>query len=728
MTDPTAVSAQEVLRAEVHRKAMDAIAHEMAITLTLTSGSSVVTESKDLSCSVLDEAGEQIGYAGWVAIHISTSFLGVAAVLEAYRRDEIHAGDAFIVNDPHTSGALHEGDVGLIMPYFHEGRLIAWGYVNEHMLDIGGSGVSGFAPEARDCYSEGLRFPAVRIMRDGELDRDWLRFFANNVRASATVVNDLRSMIAALNTGRRRIAAALDEFGLEAHRRHCATNQRLSEEMVRSRIEQLPDGRYQSVDWVEYDGDGDDRLHELGCELIVEGVRLTLRFWGVPQIAAPVNGARPAILGQGMCTLQTSLLYDVPANGGLWRPIRFELGPPGTIVNSVPPAAVCFAHSATGFRVDKVVRDALSQAMSLSHDPRIRSRVAGQPCSGVVLVTLAGIERASGRPTVIFPISPTVPLGGPAQSIADGLDTYSNTCNLGKRMAAVEMDEATTPLTILWRRIEPDSGGAGMTRGGMGMNSAMQISGSAQMSGTVSNNVSRVPPRGAGGGMPGGCTEYRLLVDTNVGALRAQGRLPLPETIAGNARELAQHAHLSVEEGDTFVIVNGGGGGLGDPLLRDPALIAQDIAAGYVTEAAAAAAYGIVLTRVGEVDARATAARRLAIRTERIGAAPTCEIRPLDEIEVGVAVRRAAGRWQCGYCGGDLGPLSGNYRDACATRRGPVEPAFDELHMHVRSTGAPQQLELAEHHCPACGSCVRIDVVLAGAPLPPAPRLADGDS
>ena len=716
-------SPQEVLRTEVHRKAMDAIALEMAITLTLTSGSSVVTESKDLSCSVLDEAGEQIGYAGWVGLHISTSFLGVAAVLEAYDRDDICPGDGFIANDPHSSGALHEGDVGVIMPYFHDGELIAWGYVGEHMLDVGGSGVSGFAPEARDCYSEGLRFPALRIMREDELDRDWLRFFANNVRAPTIVVNDLRSMVAALNTGRSRMKAALEEFGVGAHRRYCATNQRLSEEMVRGRIEQLPDGSYRSLDWVEYDGDGDDRLHELGCEMIVDGDELTLRFWGVPQIAAPVNGARPAILGQAMCTLQTSLLYDVPANGGLWRPIHFDLGPLGTIVNSEPPAAVCFAHAAAAFRVDKVIRDTLGQAMSLSESPRIRGRVAGQPCAGVVLVTLTGVERATGRHTVIFPISPTVPLGGPAQTIADGMDTYSNTCNLGKRMAAVEMDEATTPLMILWRRIEPDSGGAGITRGGTGMNSAMEIHGSAHMTGTVSNTVSRVPPRGAGGGMAGGCTEYRLLADTNVEALREQGRLALPETTTGRRRELPQFAHLAVEEGQVFVIINGGGGGLGDPLLRNPSLVAADVEAGYVSEAAAVRLHGVVLAG-GSVDVEATAARRTALREQRIGGAPTRRVLPPEEIEVGIAVHAGDDRWICAYCDGDLGPLDGNYRDACVTRRRPVGEVFGELQMHARAPDAAERVELAESFCPSCASCVRTDVALAGASLPAAPRLA----
>jgi N-methylhydantoinase B len=724
MTIVDAGSPQEVLRAEVHRKAMDAIALEMGITLVRTSGSPVVTEAKDLSCSVLDERGEQIGYASFVGLHVSTSFLGVAAVLDAYELDELAPGQAYIVNDPHTSGALHEGDVGLVMPYFHEAALVGWGYVNEHMLDVGGSGVSGFAPESRDCFSEGLRFPALRLMRDGELDRDWLRFIANNVRASSAVINDLRSMLAALNVGRLRLQAALAEFGLEAHRRHCAVNKQLSEQMVRGRIAELPDGRYTSTDWVEYDGDGEDGLHELGLELIVDGPELTLRFSGVPQIEAPVNGARPAVMGQAMNTLQCAFLHDVPANAGLWRAVHFDLGEPGSIVNSRPPAAVCFAHVGTGMRIDKLVRDALTQAMSLSGSPEVRSRVAGQPCEGTVLVTLSGVERATGRTTVLFPVSPTVPLGGPAQSVGDGLDTYSNTCNIGKGMAAVEMDEVTMPVRILWRRIEPSSGGAGITRGGQGMTSALEIDGAERMSGTVSNNCSLVPPRGAGGGLTGACTEYELLADTNVTQLRAQGRQPMPETISGRRRELPQHANLSVAEGEVFVITNGGGGGLGDPLLRDPEAVAIDVRAGYVNARAAAGLHGVILDEREQLDGVATTRRRREIRTQRLGATPTRQPRRAAELEVGIGVRADAETWICAYCDADLGPLSGNYRDACVTRSRPVTEALGASGMRVRARRDGAELLTAEHHCPACASIVRADVILDGAPLPEAPSLA----
>jgi N-methylhydantoinase B len=425
-----------------------------------------------------------------------------------------------------------------------------------------------------------------------------------------------------------------------------------------------------------------------------------------------------------MCTLQTTFLHDVPANAGLWRPIRFDLGPAGSIVNSAPPAAVCFAHVGTGMRIDKLVRDALTQAMSLSDSAQLRGRVAGQPCAGVVLVTLAGIERSTGRGTVLFPISPTVPLGGPAQTTGDGLDTYSNTCNIGKRMAAVEIDEATTPVTVLWRRVEPDSGGAGITRGGHGMTSALEISGCAEMTGTVSNNCSVVPPRGAGGGMTGACTEFSLLRDTNLEALRASGRAPGPEAVTGRVRDLPQHAHLTVSEGDVFVITNGGGGGLGDPLLRAAGLVAADVAAGLVTVAAAGRLYGVVLGNDGAPDAVETLERRHGLRRERLGAAPARELFPAAEIEVGIGVRATADRWSCGYCGGDLGPLVTNYRDACVARARSATEALAEIGMRARPLRGEQQVTVTENFCPGCGSCVRTDVALAGVPPPPAPVLA----
>src|ERR1700722_9941214 len=177
----------DLIDIEVHQKSIRNIASEMAITLMRTSGSPVVTDGKDFSTCLLDADVEQLAFSGYVTFHISTAVLGVEAVLRYTPVEEIAPGDVFLCNDPHSSGAIHQGDAGIVMPFFYGDELVAWGYVNEHVLDIGGSAVSGFAPAARDSYAETLAFPAVRLGRNGRLDSEWERFIGTNVRLPMTV-------------------------------------------------------------------------------------------------------------------------------------------------------------------------------------------------------------------------------------------------------------------------------------------------------------------------------------------------------------------------------------------------------------------------------------------------------------------------------------------------------------------------------------------------------------
>ena len=138
------------ITAEVIRSALDNITTEMSLVLLRTSGSPVLTESKDFSTVVFDAELNQIGSSGYILLHMSSSRLGVEAVAKARAPHDVQPGDAFICNDPHTSGALHQGDVGIVMPAFHGDKLVGWTFANAHLMDIGGSAISGFAPEARD--------------------------------------------------------------------------------------------------------------------------------------------------------------------------------------------------------------------------------------------------------------------------------------------------------------------------------------------------------------------------------------------------------------------------------------------------------------------------------------------------------------------------------------------------------------------------------------------------
>lgn len=705
--------AYDLIDVEVHQKSIRNIAKEMAITLMRTSGSPVVTDAKDFSTCILDAKGEQLAFSGFVSFHVSTAVLGVQAVMRRLSPADLRPGDAFACNDPHTSGAVHQGDVGIVMPFFFEGELVAWGYVNEHVLDIGGSSISGFAPGALDSYSESLAFPGTRIAVNGRIDPEWEGFIANNVRLSGTVLNDIRSMIAANNAGQRRLETLLQDIGLE---RFTALNEEaksLSEKGMRSIIEMIPDGTYDSMDWVEYDARGIEQLHEIQARVVVEGDEMTVQFRGGPQTDSFINGATPAMIGQSWTTILAQLAYDIPVNAGIWRPFHFDLGPKGSIVNSVAPAPVTMSHIQTGMRVNRLLCDIFSQACSLSESSAIASRVAGAPGQNQTYFTAFGTDRRSGKPVVSFSMSVGMAAGGPAQTTGDGMEVYAATCMTGCDMPDVEQEEFSQPGMILWRRIEPDTGGPGANRGGNGVATCIAITHCDYMNGGAYSNTSYVPPRGSAGGFSGSTGTWEILRDTNLVELLEKGIYPAGEAIVGTGvPSTAQNAHIHFNRGDIYTVIHGGGGGVGDPLLREVERVRRDVLDGYVTRAAAAEIYGVVLGDDLSVDAEATVERKAAIRSERINGKVRNEIQKNAQVFAPIGVND--GRWSCGLCSEDLGNWEANWRELAVTRECEVSERFAELRMNVRKHQQGKSVVLRENYCPSCASSLAVDVTLEG--------------
>lgn len=727
MTQSTAAPAEfDVIDVEVHNKSIRDMANEMAITLMRTSGSPVVTEAKDFSTCILDHKGEQLAFAGFVTFHISTALGAVRAVLDRVPVGDLRPGDGFLCNDPHTSGAIHQGDLGIVMPFFHAGELIGWGYVNEHVLDAGGSAVSGFAPGAHDNFSEALNFNAVRVVQDGRINPEWEAFIANNVRLPRIVLNDIRSMIAANNAGQRRLVRMIDDIGLSRFRELNEVAKDLSERALGDLIRRLPDGTYDSQDWVEYDSRGNQELHEVACRLVVDGDAMTIQFRGAAQTDSFINGAWPAVVGQSWSTLLSQLCYDIPVNAGLWRPVTFDLGPKGSIVNSVPPAPVTQSHMETGMRINKMLIDVLSQACSFSDDPVVAGRIAGQPCQNLAFFTSFGIDLRSGGPTVAFPVSLGQPCGGGAQTVADGLDTYAAQCMCGCNTPDVEMEETAQPGIILWRRVARDTAGAGIHRGGMGVAGAMAIVHSEFMTGGAYNNCAIVPPRGAAGGYPAAAGNWELYTETNVLELLAQGLWPTEDLLRGTKmEEPAKTGQLVLRRGDVFAVVNGGGGGVGDPLLRDPAAVAKDVRDGYVSPELAADLYGIMLDEQDMANPAGTVQRRAELRTQRLGFAPPNT--PDADGSVFAPLRMVDGHWGCALCGQDLGDAAENWRACAVTAERKVSERYHELRSQVRERVSGEPVVMRENFCPGCATSLAVDVTLAGSEPVPASRIGVKD-
>lgn len=711
---------------EIHRKALDNIATEMAITLTRTSGSPVVYEVQDFATCLMDLDGEHLSMSATVLIHAGSSLLGTRAIIDSLGDDDqVRPGDGWIVNDPFEGGAQHQGDVAIIMPQFFRDEHIGWSFANVHVADIGGMGIGGFAPSAVSVYDEGIRFPATRIMSEGVIEREWERYIRANVRVADLVLNDLRSMIAANNVAQQKLIDVVERTGLETYREYCEINKGLTEQTFRARIAKLPDGVYETLEWIEFDGHGEDLLLEMRVTMEIDGSDMRLRFSGPDQVDAFVNGTAGTIYGGVMTAILTVLGYgDLPFNAGIWRPVEIDLGPAGSAVNAQPPAPVTAGHSFAGLRTTRAVKDLLNQACALSDDAVVRGRIGGLAAEGVGLTPLSGLGRG-GAPTVMFLMDNVTGNGGGAQTVADGLDCYGVTLSPGVGLPSIETNEALQPTLYVWRRLALNSGGPGYYRGGQGLEAGFSIMGTQRLDGAVTVGTSQAPGRGVGGGLTASAGLWQGVHDTNLAALHAEGRQATEERLTGERPERpASFGRLSLREHDVMRVRGGGGGGIGDPLLRPAEAVVADVRDQYISVKAARAAYGVVVDDALELDPAATAELRKARRAERIGGTPTARQEPPETPGISVLLDRDSHRWQCGYCRSSLGSADGNWRELAATRESDMVERFAELDMYVRRHRGDHPVVMAEHHCPACGGLLVAEYYPKGSGGFKSPRLA----
>lgn len=713
-----APQAMDPITAEVIRAAFDNITNEMSLVLLRTSGSPVLTESKDFSTVLFDADLHQIGSSGYILLHMASSRLGVQAVAAARVPHDIQPGDAFICNDPHTSGALHQGDVGIVMPIFYGADLIGWTFSNAHLMDIGGAAISGFAPEARDTFSEALRFPGTRVARNAVLDAEWVGFMRNNVRVPLSFISDLRSLVAACNVGGERMRALVDEYGLATLKAYTKYNIELTEKALRERIARLPDGTIRTYDFVEYDGFGSSPLNPVFCEMTIAGERMKFQFSGCPQIAAFVNSGRAALEGSLMAPLLCQFAPDIPFNEGFWNCIEIDRGEPGTIVNPVVPAPVTSGHASAGMRAGRMVQEAIANACAAADDPDLRARASGQSSGAVALGIWFGMDQ-NHQPCMFMPFGMAVGIGGAGQTTGDGQDGYGMQSTLGIKWSDVEVQELDTPIMLLWRRLLPNAGGAGATRGGMAIDEAFKLHRVDNFKGINFVTGAEIPARGFAGGLPGGTGMCRMIRGTEAEAILARGELPsTPESIGGTLDSTLKgcQTNISYQRGDVFWGFGGGGGGLGDPFLRAPELIEADLNQGMVTVAAAEVLYGAVVAGANpyRVDVAATWSKRDDIRHALVpGARVQLAAVPRATICQG-AVRRDDA-WLCSHCDTRLdAKQASDWVAGTVAHRRDLADLFARADTQIRRRD-DSPVMLVERYCPSCACCLLTEVQLQGA-------------
>jgi N-methylhydantoinase B len=600
-------TAADPILLELLRSRLQAVVDEGALAIEQTAVSPIVAEGKDFACNLLGPRGELLAGGGKVEYKWAGARNVVATTLERHG-GTIVAGDVFAANDPHHGGGNHPQDIEICRPVFVGDELIAWVAASAHLIDVGGMTFGSWAPDATECYQEAIRFPPVRLFAGGVEQSDTWALILNNVRLASLVEMDIRGLVAGCHVSAAKLASVAESLGVAEFLATAAAMCDNSERVLRERIGRLADGEYATDGWVEW---GDEQYH-LPCRLVIRGDDLCFDFTGAPpQVPHFINSKAYLVKGEIVADVRSNLAQDLPFTEGMYRPIEVVC-PPGTIVESTPPAPIASAHLEVAMNATGLAVQCLQLALAATDDDSLPRLFAG-PSGQAALANHSWSYVAADGSIDGWVLSESFQPGSSGGVGHDGSDLFANLVGTQHVLdfVDIEITEAWYPMQVLEKRAAPGAHGAGCYRSGSGCRMSYRVTGDQRLNGAMFAMRETLPVSGVAGGAPGAPTEFRIH--------HADGTT---EVLAGHA------ANVSLEPGEVFEFEAGSGGGWGDPLGRDAPDVQRDIVIGRLTRDQAFVTYGVVVDDAGALDADASVARRAQIRAERLAAATPPAKRP----------------------------------------------------------------------------------------------------
>ena len=500
-----------------------AVADEMGAVLRRAAYSPNIKERADCSCAVFTNDGTLLAQAEHIPVHLGSMPAAVRAAIDACGND-LRPGDQIVVNDP-FAGGTHLNDITFVAPaHAGDGTLLGWVANRAHHADVGGMAPGSLPPDATEIFQEGLRIPPVRWTPEVE---------AIVVAASRTPDERRGDLDAQLGANRLGIAR-MRELVPVPEPDVFAEIVEYGERRTRAAIGALPDGEYRFEDVLDLTG-GPGAAHpaRICVKVTVRGDAITFDFTGTDaQRAGSVNAVEAVTVSAVVFALRSVVDPELPANGGVFRPVQV-ITPPGTVVSARMPVAVGAGNVEVSQRVADVCLGALAQAAP--------DRVGGAS-QGTMNNVLVGGEGWVYYETI----------GGGQGGRPDGRAGMNgvHTAMTNTRDTPVEAFERAYPMRVRCYALRRDSGGAGMAAGGDGIVRELEMLEDATLSLITERRASQ--PWGIAGGEPGATGENWLL----------------PGGDATRARPLADKCTVRLQRGDVVRILTPGGGGFGRATSR----------------------------------------------------------------------------------------------------------------------------------------------------------------
>jgi N-methylhydantoinase B len=594
MTTADQLQATEIdpITLEVVQNALASVGDEMALTVMRTAYSGVVKDALDYSTALCDRKGQMICQGLTIVMHLGSFPGAVRAILEQYA-GRIAEGDMFILNDPYGAAGIHLPDIFVIEPVFIDGEIEAFSCAVAHHTDVGGIVPGSNSTNSVEIYQDGLRIPLLKLYDRGTPNEAIFAILAKNVRVPDKVLGDLRATIAAVEIGERGYRALAGRYGAVALRRFTDALLDYSERLAREEIRSLPDGTYTFTDHI--DGDGSEAgTVIIKASVTIEGDHVIVDFEGSsPQVRAGINSPLPFTISATAGALRFILDPAIPNTSGYFRVVEVR-APRASVMNPVEPGA-CGARGITGFRIMDAVHGALAQV--------VPDRVPAGGEGGNTILSMGGYGERF-EPFVYVDLLSGSRGGAAWGDGAEGVPhPASNVAN-----TPIEMIEHELPIRVEEYGLAADTAGAGKHRGALAQVRELRLL-AERATLQIRSDKRHHPPHGLAGGNPG-APSWNILN-------------PGPDEVV--LPTLAVHP---IARGDVLRHLQAGGGGWGDPLERDVALVASDVREERITVECALRDYGVVIDSATlRVDPEGTE----RMRAQRMrGASPSTTVSPDD--------------------------------------------------------------------------------------------------
>jgi len=569
----------DLVTQEVLKNALINITREMGGIIGRTAYSSILNEGHDYSCAIFDANGDLSAEAEFVLVHLACMHFSVKACVESFGIENFYPGDIVLHNDPYLGGS-HLPDINMIRPIFRDGKLVCFAANRAHYPDVGGLAPGSFAGEAEEIFHEGIIIPPLKLYRGDVLDEQLITFFAANVRVGKRISADTSAQVASLRIGEQRLMELFNKYGTSATVEGINYLMDYSEELMRNRIQKIPDGTYSFFDYMDDSGENTDPVR-IVLNMTVSGDEIVFDYTGTdPQVKCPINAPYAVTCSATYGAAKCILAPDTPLNAGMFRPMKV-IAPEGSLVNPTYPHPVAAGNTNTSQRIFSIVNGAL--AACVPHLVEAGENGANSD------IGLGGRNLRTGEDYVLY----LMPVGGMgARPTKDGNSATINYMGNCSNQPA-EVWESKHPFRVNQWLLRQDSGGPGRWQGGFGYVVEYEVTDklSDSLMSIFTERV-KIPPFGLHEGLSASPGKYVLKIGDNTRIFETKiSRLDFPE-------------------GAVFTVHTAGGGGYGHPYEREPQRVLEDFKDDLVSRKHALEVYGVVIDETGKLNLDATAKKR----------------------------------------------------------------------------------------------------------------------